>query len=106
MPELAFIDNAWPSFHYGPGVGYVNDTIAALGRWGYYASVSFTDHNVGIILDGLDRLQLSSNTVGTYHNYPKSNRHKLNSQKSNPDMITDNRRGLVLSTSTTLYYDY
>jgi iduronate 2-sulfatase len=63
MPSLAFIDNAWPSFHYGPGVGYVNDTIAALGRWGYYASVSFTDHNVGIILDSLDRLQLSSTTV-------------------------------------------
>lgn len=41
MPELAYIDNAWPSFDYNQSVP-IPDRIAALGRWGYYASVSFT----------------------------------------------------------------
>ena len=67
MPTLAFIDNAWPAFKYGPGTdtpgnlpgGAIADNLAALGRWGYYASVSFTDYNVGMILDGVDRLGLA-----------------------------------------------
>ena len=30
----------------------------------YYASVSFTDYNVGIILDGLEALALAQDTIG------------------------------------------
>jgi iduronate 2-sulfatase len=62
MPPLAFIDNAWPSFAYNQSVP-IDDEIAAWGRWGYYASVSFTDYNVGLILDGIDTLGLAQNTV-------------------------------------------
>ena len=32
----------------------IPDSIASLGRWGYYASVSFTDYNVGVVLDALE----------------------------------------------------
>ena len=32
-------------------------------RWGYYASVSFTDHNIGMVLQALDDLDLAKNTV-------------------------------------------
>ena len=62
MPELAFIDNSWPSFKYDQNTP-IPDDIAALGRWGYYSAVSFTDYNVGIILDGLDSLGLNESTV-------------------------------------------
>ena len=36
MPELAYIDNAWPAFSYNQS-SPIPDSIAALGRWGYYA---------------------------------------------------------------------
>ena len=49
-----------------PG-GAISDRLAALGRWGYYASVSFTDYNVGIILDGLDNLGAFSPETQTQH---------------------------------------
>eukprot|EP00039_Didymoeca_costata_P032396 m.37670 g.37670 ORF g.37670 m.37670 type:complete len:611 (-) comp9338_c0_seq2:59-1891(-) len=62
MPELAYIDNAWPGFPYNQS-SPIPDYIAALGRWGYYASVSFTDYNVGLILDTLDTEGLADNTV-------------------------------------------
>lgn len=62
MPELAFIDNAWPTITYNQTTP-IPDSIAALGRWGYYAAVSFTDHNVGLVLQALDDLDLASNTV-------------------------------------------
>jgi iduronate 2-sulfatase len=62
MPELAFIDNAWPNFGYNQSVP-IDDWRAELGRWGYYASVSFTDSNVGMMLDALDRLALDDETV-------------------------------------------
>eukprot|EP00041_Stephanoeca_diplocostata_P022203 m.527055 g.527055 ORF g.527055 m.527055 type:complete len:610 (-) comp22008_c0_seq7:1261-3090(-) len=52
MPELAYITNAWPSFSYNQSVP-IPDQIAALGRWGYYAATSFTDHNIGIILQAI-----------------------------------------------------
>jgi hypothetical protein len=41
----------------------IDDWRAELGRWGYYASVSFTDSNVGMMLDALDRLELAEETV-------------------------------------------
>ena len=62
MPTLAFIDNAWPNFEYNQSVP-IDDWRAELGRWGYYASVSFTDSNVGMMLDALDRLALTEETV-------------------------------------------
>ena len=62
MPELAYIDNAWPSFRYDQNAP-IPDRIAALGRWGYYAAVSFTDANLGLMLDALDELDLAKETV-------------------------------------------
>ena len=62
MPELAYIDNAWPSFKYN-GSTPIPDRIAHLGRWGYYAATSFTDWNVGRLLDALRTRGLENNTV-------------------------------------------
>ena len=62
MPELAYIDNAWPSFSYNQSVP-IPDRIAALGRWGYYSAVSFTDSNIGMVLDAVDSLGLAKTTV-------------------------------------------
>mgnify|MGYP006084540469 CR=1 FL=1 len=62
MPPLAWIDNAWPSFHYNYTVP-ISDEIAALGRWGYYAAVSFMDFNVGIVLDAIDAAGVAKNTI-------------------------------------------
>ena len=68
MPELAFYSDTGPGVHPWPSVPWnytspVPDHIAALARWGYYASVSFMDSNVGIVLDALDDLQLAEDTV-------------------------------------------
>ena len=41
----------------------IPDRIAALGRWGYYSAVSFTDSNVGMVLDAVDSLGLTKTTV-------------------------------------------
>ena len=41
----------------------VSDEIARYGRLGYYASVSFTDHNIGLLLKGLEDNNLTSTTV-------------------------------------------
>jgi iduronate 2-sulfatase len=62
MPELAYIQNSWPPVHYNQS-NPVSDDIDRLARLGYYASVSFTDYNIGILLDGLDRYNFTSNTV-------------------------------------------
>jgi arylsulfatase A-like enzyme len=62
MPALAYIDNAWPSFKYNSTVS-IPDEIAALGRWGYYSAVSFTDYNIGIMLDAVDSLQIAKTTI-------------------------------------------
>ena len=62
MPELAFIDNAWPTIPYNQTTP-IPDSIAAMGRWGYYAAVSFTDYNLGLVLDSLNDLNIADNTV-------------------------------------------
>jgi arylsulfatase A-like enzyme len=41
----------------------IPDRIAALGRWGYYAAVSFMDWNVGRVLAALDSNGFGNNTV-------------------------------------------
>ena len=61
-PELAYIDNAWPTLAM-TGDAPIPDGIAALGRWGYYASVSFTDWNVGRVLAALRANGFEDNTV-------------------------------------------
>ena len=48
-PELACIDNAWPTLAM-TGHAPIPNGITVLGRWGYYASVSFTDWNLGRVL--------------------------------------------------------
>ena len=62
MPLLAWIDNAWPAFHYNETVP-ISDEIAALGRWGYYSAVSFTDYNVGVVLDAIDAAGIADSTI-------------------------------------------
>ena len=65
MPELAWIHNAWPplSVQQYNQTNPIPDDIASLGKWGYYSAVSFTDYNVGLVLDAVDRLRLSKNTI-------------------------------------------
>ncbi|MBN1590432.1 MAG: sulfatase [Pirellulales bacterium] len=46
-----------------PDQGPLSETQARLLRHGYYASVSYTDAQVGRLLDGLDRLGLAENTI-------------------------------------------
>ena len=41
----------------------VHDDTAQYGRLGYYAAVSFTDYNIGLLLKGLEDNNLTSNTV-------------------------------------------
>ena len=62
MPELAYIHNGWPSTPYNQTLP-VHDDIAQYGRLGYYAAVSFTDYNIGLLLKGLEDNNLTSNTV-------------------------------------------
>jgi iduronate 2-sulfatase len=62
MPELAYIYNSWPPTFYNQ-TAPVSDNDASYGRLGYYASVSFTDHNIGILLKGLEDNNLTSSTV-------------------------------------------
>lgn len=46
-----------------PEYGLVPDDIAKKFRRGYYAAVSQTDHNFGVLLDTLDSLGLTSTTI-------------------------------------------
>ena len=62
MPTLAFTDNAWPAFGYNQTSAHPRLRRRARAV-GYYASVSFTDYNVGMILDVVDKLALADKTV-------------------------------------------
>lgn len=46
-----------------PNVSHIPDDFARQLKHGYYASVSYMDAQVGRILDELDRLELSNNTI-------------------------------------------
>jgi len=61
-PELAYIHNDWPAGGYNQ-TKPVPDDVARYGRFGYYASVSFTDYNIGLMLNQLQALGLTSSTV-------------------------------------------
>jgi arylsulfatase A-like enzyme len=43
--------------------GTVNQTRLHLMRRAYYASISYTDYNIGVIVDKLDELGLADSTV-------------------------------------------
>ena len=63
-PEFAGHNNS--ELHNYPGVPKGNPIPADFAkqlRHGYYAAVSFTDHNVGRLLDALDAEGLANNTV-------------------------------------------
>ena len=46
-----------------PEYALVPDAVALKFRRGYYAAVSQTDHNFGVLLDTLDKLSLSASTI-------------------------------------------
>lgn len=65
MPEVAWHPYAdvsgmseTPAFN-----GTVNQTRLRIYRRAYYASIAYTDYNIGVILDKLDALRLASETV-------------------------------------------
>lgn len=63
-PEFAGHRNS--ELHNYPGVPKENPIPAAFAkqlRHGYYAAISFTDHNIGRLLDALDAEGLADNTV-------------------------------------------
>lgn len=43
--------------------GTVNMTRLRVYRWAYYASIGYTDYNIGVILDKLEALELAKDTV-------------------------------------------
>ena len=77
MPEIARIANKWPcdqergacktldgtSTFTSNESTPIPDDLAKLGRWGYYASVSYVDSVFGQVMNRLDELHMSSNTV-------------------------------------------
>ncbi len=46
-----------------PQEGPVSDSLALILRHGYHACVSYTDAQIGLVLDELDRLELTENTI-------------------------------------------
>ena len=56
-PDIARLNNSFEPFDPLPG-----DVVRALRR-AYYAAVSFTDRQIGRVLDELDRLDLRNNTI-------------------------------------------
>ena len=63
-PELALTNwGELRNYHGIPKEDPVSDSLARLLIHGYYATVSYTDAQVGRVLDELDRLGLAENTV-------------------------------------------
>ena len=63
-PDVAMHDSGeLRSYHGIPPEGPVSDELARNLIHGYYASVSFMDAQVGLLLDALERLGLAENTV-------------------------------------------
>lgn len=63
MPELGYALPPWPLSVNATENTPIPDGDAALGRWGYYSAVSFTDSNIGMCLDVLEELSLTDSTV-------------------------------------------
>ena len=63
-PELALTNwGELRNYHGIPKEGTLSDSLARTLIHGYYASVSYTDAQVGRVLDELDRLGLDENTI-------------------------------------------
>jgi arylsulfatase A-like enzyme len=63
-PEYALTNSSELRNYVGmPADGPIPDNLARQLKHGYYASVSYTDAQIGKVLDELDRLGLSKNTI-------------------------------------------
>lgn len=62
-PEYAIMPGGELRTYYGIPQGHLSDDLARQLKHGYYASVSYTDAQIGKVLDELDRLGLRSNTL-------------------------------------------
>ena len=64
MPDIAW---HYPydvkGFHEHPFNGTCNETLSRIYRRGYAAAVSYTDYNIGVLLDKLDALDLTRSTL-------------------------------------------
>ena len=62
-PDYAILPGGELRNYYGIPVGSIPDVLARQLKHGYYAAVSYTDAQVGKVLDELDRLGLRQNTI-------------------------------------------
>ena len=63
-PKVAFHNSGELRNYYGvPDEGFVSDALAKKLIHGYYASVSYVDAQLGIVMDELTRLGLKKNTI-------------------------------------------
>ena len=62
-PEYAILPGSEMRAYHGIPQGRVPDDLARQLKHGYYASISYTDAQVGKLLDELDRLDLRKNTI-------------------------------------------
>lgn len=62
-PPYAILPGGELRFYHGIPNGHLPDDLARTLKHGYYASVSYTDAQVGKLLDELDRLHLRDNTI-------------------------------------------
>ena len=63
-PEYALTNSNELRNYVGmPAEGPINDTLARKLKHGYYAAVSYTDAQIGKVLDELERLDLRKNTI-------------------------------------------
>jgi len=62
-PDYAILPGGELRNYYGIPEGSIPDDLARQLKHGYYASISYTDAQVGKLLDELDRLDLRKNTI-------------------------------------------
>lgn len=62
-PEYAILPGGELRNYYGIPQGPIPDDLARKLKHGYYASISYMDAQLGRVLDELDRLKLSDNTI-------------------------------------------
>jgi arylsulfatase A-like enzyme len=62
-PEYAILPGGELRNYHGIPSGSIPDNLARQLKHGYFAAISYTDAQVGRVLDELDRLDLASNTV-------------------------------------------
>ena len=62
-PEYAVLSGGELRTYHGVPAGPIPDTLARQLKHGYYAAISYMDAQVGRVLDELDRLGLTENTI-------------------------------------------